>query len=478
MAQVVVTEAYLSDIAQALRVKLGTNETFKPSQMGNGVRRLPTAPRVITKSITANGTQNASGDNADGYSSVIANVPNTYAASDEGKVVNNGALVSQSSQTITQNGTYNTTLNNQIVANVPNTYTSGDEGKVVDNGALVAQTSKNIGTNGTHDTTKNNSVVVNVPNSYSASDEGKVVNSGALVAQTSQNITQNGTYDTTLKNEVVVNVSGGGGNIAILLDEHEYKDTSGGSFTYEKTVTIPKNSRYSIAVISYSNAPTIKINNVSQSYSFYSANDYIYYYTSELALSVGDEISISVTNSGKSAAYAQIIDLDAGGGESTIIESWDLTDSLIGTQREWILETGNVVLGNNGAIFDSTNDYLKLTDWRIVPITIELDIVSMSLQSGTHRRFVMADDSRGFIYRSNGTWAFYSNTWEESSITDGNYFNNCKLKIVIDASGYWHIYKNDVLVWEPSLVLKPTSIILGSSATSINNAIISAMRIY
>ena len=175
MAQVVVTEEYLSDIAQALRVKLGTNETFKPSQMGNGVRRLPTAPRLITKNITANGTYNASGDNADGYSSVIANVPNTYAAS--------------------------------------------DEGKVVDNGALVAQTSKNINANGTHDTTKNNSVVVSVPNSYSSGDEGKVVNNGALVAQTSQNITQNGTYDTTLKNEIVVNVSGGGGGNIPIIDE-------------------------------------------------------------------------------------------------------------------------------------------------------------------------------------------------------------------------------------------------------------------
>ena len=216
MAQVVISEEYLNDIAQALRVKLGTSESFKPSQMANGIRRLPTAPRVISKNITANGTYNASTDGADGYSPIAVNVANSYTQSDEGKVVNSGALVSQSSQTITQNGTYNTTLNNQIVANVPNTYAAGDEGKVVDNGALVAQTSKNINANGTHDTTKNNSVVVSVPNSYSASDEGKVVDNGALVAQTSQTITQNGTYDTTLKNEVVVNVSGGGGSGVVL----------------------------------------------------------------------------------------------------------------------------------------------------------------------------------------------------------------------------------------------------------------------
>ena len=92
---------------------------------------------------------------------------------------------------------------------VENSYTQADEGKVVDNGALVSQTSKNIGANGTVDTTKNNEVVVAVPNTYVAGDEGKVVENGSLVAQSSQSISANGTYDTTKKNEVVVNVSGG-----------------------------------------------------------------------------------------------------------------------------------------------------------------------------------------------------------------------------------------------------------------------------
>lgn len=50
----------------------------------------------------------------------------------------------------------------QITANVPNTYAAGDEGKVVSSGALVSQTSRNIDTNGTYDTTTNNEVVVNV----------------------------------------------------------------------------------------------------------------------------------------------------------------------------------------------------------------------------------------------------------------------------------------------------------------------------
>ena len=156
---------------------------------------------LINKNITQNGTYNAvTDDSADGYREVTVNVPNTYSAGDEGKVVNNGALVSQTSQNISANGTYNTTTNNEVVVNVP----------------TASLISKNVSANGTYNASSDSadgysSVVVNVPNTYSAGDEGKVVDNGALASQTSRTITSNGTYDTTKNNEVVVNVSGGGG---------------------------------------------------------------------------------------------------------------------------------------------------------------------------------------------------------------------------------------------------------------------------
>ena len=115
---------------------------------------------------------------------------------------------------VTENGTYTAPTGkaySPVNVSVPNSYAAGDEGKVVSNGALVSQTSKNITANGTVDTTTNNEVVVAVPNSYTAGDEGKVVSNGALVAQTSDTVTQNGTVDTTLINSLLVNVSGGGG---------------------------------------------------------------------------------------------------------------------------------------------------------------------------------------------------------------------------------------------------------------------------
>ena len=55
-----------------------------------------------------------------GYNIVNVNVQTSFTPSDEGKVVSNGALVAQTplSQDITQNGTYDTTLNNSITVNV------------------------------------------------------------------------------------------------------------------------------------------------------------------------------------------------------------------------------------------------------------------------------------------------------------------------------------------------------------------------
>lgn len=71
---------------------------------------------VESKSIDANGTYTAPAGKA--YSPVSVSVPNSYAAGDEGKVVSNGALVAQGSDTVRQNGTVDTTLINSLKVNV------------------------------------------------------------------------------------------------------------------------------------------------------------------------------------------------------------------------------------------------------------------------------------------------------------------------------------------------------------------------
>lgn len=117
-------EAARTNIASAITTKGGTVASgagFEDFSTAIGTIPSGGSATLITKNIDANGTYNASSDSADGYSSVTVAVPNTYTASDEGKVVSNGALVAQTARpdTITTNGSYITTNYNSVTVNVP-----------------------------------------------------------------------------------------------------------------------------------------------------------------------------------------------------------------------------------------------------------------------------------------------------------------------------------------------------------------------
>ena len=88
--------------------------TVTPNEGGGG------SAVLIEKTITENGIYNAVDDEADGYSTVNIEVANTYTNEDEGKVVDSGTLVAQTAREteITENGIYDTTLNNSITVNV------------------------------------------------------------------------------------------------------------------------------------------------------------------------------------------------------------------------------------------------------------------------------------------------------------------------------------------------------------------------
>lgn len=95
MGLIKLNESILESIANAIRNKLGVATTYKPSQMASAISSI-TVASLETKTITANGTYTpSSGHN--GFSSVTIEVPNTYTAEDEGKIVHNGVLVDQGS---------------------------------------------------------------------------------------------------------------------------------------------------------------------------------------------------------------------------------------------------------------------------------------------------------------------------------------------------------------------------------------------
>lgn len=114
MAKVLVTEDYLEDIADAIRGKNGSIATYKPEDMAQAIEDLDNYPEPTgTKAISANGLVSVKD-----YEFANVNVESSFTPSDEGKVVSNGELVAQTSVEKTANGTYDTTLNNEVVVNV------------------------------------------------------------------------------------------------------------------------------------------------------------------------------------------------------------------------------------------------------------------------------------------------------------------------------------------------------------------------
>ena len=120
------------DIADAIISKGGTVNTGKKfSLFSQDINNIPSIT-LSALNITENGVYTP--PSGTGYSTVSVDVQTSFTPSDEGKVVSNGALVAQTplSQDITQNGTYDTTLNNSITVNVSGGGTMPDRYLTVD----------------------------------------------------------------------------------------------------------------------------------------------------------------------------------------------------------------------------------------------------------------------------------------------------------------------------------------------------------
>lgn len=139
MANVLVERSYLEDIADSIRGKLGVADTYKPSEMSDAIDSI--SGGGITPTGTINISSNGTHDVTQ-YATAAVAVPNSYSASDEGKVVDNGALVSQTSDTVTQNGTIDTTLINSLTVNVSGG--GGDHLAELCNNTLVTYHSEDV----------------------------------------------------------------------------------------------------------------------------------------------------------------------------------------------------------------------------------------------------------------------------------------------------------------------------------------------
>jgi hypothetical protein len=200
---------YFSDTGAAIvlqEIEINDDGTYSPEPGVNGFSRVTVNTggegNLIEKTVTENGVYVPSSDNANGYSKVTVNVPNSFGSREEGMVVVEGELVNQTSRTVTENGTYNTTANRQITVNVAGGG-GGDEPVFM---------TKNISMNGTYRAQSDNVdgydvVNVDVDNTYGFEDEGKVVKNGQLASQQPVDIYYNGTYDVSANSTANIQVT-------------------------------------------------------------------------------------------------------------------------------------------------------------------------------------------------------------------------------------------------------------------------------
>lgn len=110
MALKLYEETDIAAIASAIRAKVGGSGTYSVSastgntKMATAVSNIPSGANLGTKSITENGTYNASSDNLDGYSSVTVNVSGGSSLPANIKSGTFTVAADASSQTITHGG--------------------------------------------------------------------------------------------------------------------------------------------------------------------------------------------------------------------------------------------------------------------------------------------------------------------------------------------------------------------------------------
>lgn len=73
MGRAIITESLLTDIADAIRSKLGSTDSYTPAEMAAAIMQI--ASTLVAKTVTQNGTYYPADDDADGYSVVTVNIP-------------------------------------------------------------------------------------------------------------------------------------------------------------------------------------------------------------------------------------------------------------------------------------------------------------------------------------------------------------------------------------------------------------------
>ena len=166
----------------------------------------------------------------------------------------------------------------------------------------------------------------------------------------------------------------------------------------------------------------------------------------------------------------------AGGGDAFLVR--DLT-------KEPGRTLDHVTYTQDGATFDNSGSaFVKLlvqdsTSFRNFTMYLDIPELVVDDDASNHQRFLMGTGSAGLIFEStNHSWGFYGSSWEYTGNTNPELFNNCTLKLYVDADGKWHVYKDGVLLFESVQAITTWTVQIGSNSTSIKSGLFTGARFY
>lgn len=175
---------------------------------------------------------------------------------------------------------------------------------------------------------------------------------------------------------------------------------------------------------------------------------------------------------------------------SSFIEyEWDFIKSPISVNNGTTLGLTDITQSSSGFSFTQSSSRVDIPANLLQKgYTYEIWIDTLSItDTGRNNRVFMFTRNNpynsGFYWKyTDQEWAVYDNVAgvQRSGISDPTYFDDCVLKIVIDNNGKWHIYKNNIVVFEPptAITLQYTAFALGAATDSCNNMTITKFKIY